>query len=494
MSYNPLVDVCRLIMDHGVKTPFADELKGIIEKQAEYFMYLAAPNGRTPFLGDWGSDEREALERDAALFGRNDMLYVAKAGREGTKPKELSKLYPYAGIAILRSDWGDAGRPFEDARYLMLHGAHYGSHGHQDINGITVYAYGRELLGDPGSYIYGSPEHELLCTAPQHNLMTIDGQDQDRRSRPRFENWGTTLAADYMRSRAFYKAGTHIREVFYIRSNDDPALDYWVIRDTAEGEGSHSLEQRWHFSADIQDRRAAAGASIPSPPIEAGEGIGDEGLVRVDPTTLTARTTFTEGGNLCIMQVDPLRLEVERTAIDTWWPRGTTGKPFKMPTVIYKAHETLPAAIDTLLLPYKGPDKPRIELKHIGKSPDGLESAFKIGQGKVWDLFVFNRSGGRMSLADEKVSFEGERLYLRRVSGRLRSALLVKGNSLTVDGKQILKASKPLSWISFSIGADGTKVWTSSADPLLTFSAPKGTRTDLTNMDTDSLLQLRDPY
>ena len=153
MAYNPVAGVYEdLILKRGLKTPFADELGKILEKQAEYFMYAPMPNGVTP---TWATGRTRTCARLSRampkLYNRQDMLYVATAGKEGKKPKELSKLYPNAGVVTMRSDWGDAGRPYEDARYLLLHGVHFGAHGHEDINSIPgLYAYGRELLTDPG--------------------------------------------------------------------------------------------------------------------------------------------------------------------------------------------------------------------------------------------------------------------------------------------------------------------------------------------------------
>ena len=470
MSYNPLARYVYddLVLDRGLKSPFATEIKSILQKQAEYFMHTAMPDGVSPYLGDWAHEQmRDYILEDARRFDRKDMLYVATAGKKGKKPNELSKLYPSAGIAMMRSDWGDAGRPYEDARYLMLHGVHYGAHGHQDINGIIgLYAYGRELLADPGSGEYGSPEHALLTTAVSHNLMTIDGEEQVSGSSAAFRNWATTPIADYVSSWVDpYNAGDHTREVFYIRANGDPdATDYWVVRDTARGTGTHSLEQRWHFAAE-------SGAKL-------------------DPATLEARTAFPDKGNLAIEQVDPSRLQPEQTTTDMWIRRGVGGPPSKLPTVIYKITTPLPAAIDTVLFPFEGAQGPQAVLKVLEKSKDGLDAAFKVVQGHVEDLFVLQSKAGAKELPTEKVSFEGERLFVRRTGGKLRSALLVNGSSLGVDGREIVKSAKPLSWVAVSFEVSGVKAYASAREPTLVVSGRDGKRVTPKPMDTDKLLRL----
>ena len=276
----------------------------------------------------------------------------------------------------MRSDWGDrarlpgGGEFYEDARYLLLHGVHFGAHGHEDINSIPgLYAYGRELLTDPGSHVYGSAEHRLLVSAVSHNLVTIDGQSQNARGKTEFRCWSTTPVADYVSSyAAVFDSGDTTREVLYARTNGVPnALDYWVVRDTAGGSGTHLLEQRWHFLLDSG--------------------------VKADPVTLTSRTAYPERGNLAVMQVDPSRLSVEETTTNTWISRARTeDAPAQLPTIIYKADSALPAAFDTLLVPFEGPKTPMLKLTAIEKSADGLDSAFKVKQGSVADLYVFQRT------------------------------------------------------------------------------------------------------
>ena len=423
MYYNPLLGVYQLLMDRGVTTPFSSSLRTILERMAEFFMYLSMPDGTTPELGDWGDAAPSLLVRDAQVFNRADMLYVGTKGAQGTPPSETSKCYPNAGIVTMRSSWGNAGEPYEQARYLMCHGVHYGGHGHADLNGITLYAYGHEILCDPGSYIYGSPEHELLTQASSHNLMTIDNQNQNPIPDTPFRQWNSTSIADYLSSWIpAYAAGNYHREILYVKSNGDGTQDYWVIRDKAEGSGTHSLQQRWHFKpADVT------------------------------ATKSTATAMYAGGGNLRIMQITPSRLDVEQTTTKSWIPRGIASEPTLLPTVVYKINSTsLPAAIDTVLFPFKDATPPGHQLVVLETSPDGLESVFKLVQGYVEDLFVFRRAAGPKAISTEGVSFDGERLFVRRVDGVLRAVVVINGRQLTIDGREILNVPERQPWFAES--------------------------------------------
>ena len=441
MYYNPLVAVYQLLLERGVQTQFTADMKNTLEKMAEYFMFLSMPNLGTPELGDWGDGASGFIVSDAALYNRPDMLYVGTQGAQGTKPVELSKCYPDAGIVTMRSDWGDTGQPYTDTRYMMFHGVHYGSHGHGDLNGVTLYAYGRELLTDPGAYTYGSPEHNLLCKSESHNLMTVDNQDQGMTNTP-FRCWATTPIADYLSSWIpGYAVASYHREVFYVRSNGEQAQDYWVIRDKAEdkypGSGNHLLEQRWHFWPNTMN---------------------------VNGTTKTAKTGFASGGNLAIMQVDPSRLQVNQTTIDSWIPRATNQLTI-LPTIIYSINTTLNAGIDTILFPYNGSAMPSVQLQTIQTSADGLDSVFKMVQGNISDLFILQRTAGSKTVSSENVIFNGERLFLRRVNGVVRSAVIINGSSLTVNGNVIVSLPQAQPHYAVSFGAGGSQTYTSSAPP-----------------------------
>ena len=470
MAYAPLAGNVYddLIVKRGLKTPFTDRLSAILERQAEYFMYFPGPDGTSPWLGDWGHEGMNAsILADANRFHRDDMLYVATAGKQGTKPKELSKLYPYAGIVTMRSDWGDAGRPYRDARYALVHGVHYGAHGHQDLNGISgLYAYGRELLTDPGANEYGSAAHNLLTSAPSHNLMTIDGEDQDRSCKTAFRNWSTTPIADYLSSyAAAYPGGDYTREFFYVRTDGTPgATDYWMIRDTATGKGTHSLEQRWHFAL--------------------------ESNALVDTKTLLSKTAYATGGNLAIMQVTPSRLSAKQTETDTWMTAAWIKDPAQhLPTIVYETKTELPAAFDTVVLPYEGAQMPDVKMKSLEGSANGLDSAFKITQGNIEDLFVFQRAAGKKTLPTEKLIFDGERAVVRRVGGKLHSALLVNGSFLSINGKTVIKAAAPAKWIALRIDAGAIKVYSSSTVKWLAPSPIKGRPLAFEVMNSDKLLQ-----
>ena len=157
-----------------------------------------------------------------------------------------------------------------------------------------------------------------------------------------------------------------------------------------------------------------------------------------------------------------------------------------MPTVIYTTETALPAAIDTVLFPFKGRQMPTFELKPVAASSDGLDSAFRVVQGETEDLFVM-RSGREASLP-EKVTFDGDRLFVRRVGGKLRAVLLVNGTSVAIDGRDVVTSDKQLAWIAVSLGEEQVDVYTSSGGANVSVPAAGGRKIVISDTGSDALI------
>ena len=79
-------------------------------------------------------------------------------------------------------------------------------------------------------------------------------------------------------------------------------------------------------------------------------------------------------------------------------------------------------------------------------------------------------------MAKEKIAFDGERLFVRRVNGKLRSVLLVNGSSVRIDGKQVIKLAKPEKWVAIDFGKAGRKDYRAAASQLTTGTQPASSR------------------
>lgn len=164
---------------NGLEGEIPPDFKAKIEKMFDYLLYASAPDRRLPGLNDSGPvDIRDLLLTGYKLFPhRTDFLFVATDGREGERPGETSRAFPYTGHYVMRSGWE------RDALYLLFDSGPFGyGHQHEDKLHFVLHAYGRRLVLDPGNYKYDrSKWRRYIISTAAHNTVMVDGQGQNRR-------------------------------------------------------------------------------------------------------------------------------------------------------------------------------------------------------------------------------------------------------------------------------------------------------------------------
>jgi hypothetical protein len=233
-----------------------------LEKAAGYLACLCRPDFTWPSLNDSGGimgDYCAILELAGKLFYRSDFIWIGTKGKKGVPPAAAVSMYPDAGIGVIRSGYD------KDAHYLLFRAGPAGmTHMHEDVLSLDVAAYGKPCLVDPGITVYtpGLLTDYYRC-AQAHNMILIDGEGPARsklgfqeRVRPAKDNLSQVFSEtaseespaitltgrcnDYCNAR-----GTQFivsRSVFF------PACKYWVVRDSVEGWGTHTITVSWQFS------------------------------------------------------------------------------------------------------------------------------------------------------------------------------------------------------------------------------------------------------
>lgn len=250
------------------------------EKASEFALHIHRPDGGIPALSDSdGGSFHELLSLAASLFGRQDLLYVATAGREGAPPFGRQVGFPDGGYWIQRSGWGDGRTTFRDERFLVFDCGPLGegSHGHYDLLNIEVSGHGKPLVVDPGRFTYeeASPSwrHWFKGTAG-HNTVVVDGLDQTPygRSRPRgpvaegrFLGRATSAGLDMLLGEAMspcYDA-VHRRRIVMV------AGEWWLVEDHLSAPTPHHYELRFHLAPDAQGttavERCEGGCAVVAP-------------------------------------------------------------------------------------------------------------------------------------------------------------------------------------------------------------------------------------
>ncbi|HEX5965611.1 MAG TPA: alginate lyase family protein [Pyrinomonadaceae bacterium] len=261
---------------NGITLP--QTVENALTSLLDHLLYIARPDGTTPFFGDDDggrlvvldarapNDFRPSLATGAALFARGDYKFVsANAAEEllwllgvnglqkydsieAHEPAELSKAFRDGGYFVMRDGWTNK------SNYLLFdcgpHGALNCGHAHADALSFELAANGQTVLVDPGTYTYtGSKElRDWFRSSQAHNTITLDGMSSSvpneaftwkKVSECRLVDWKTTNAYVYVSG----ESGAVVRSIFFLKGK------YWIIRDTLKSPGEHTADIYFHFDS-----------------------------------------------------------------------------------------------------------------------------------------------------------------------------------------------------------------------------------------------------
>ncbi len=264
-----------------ISAPFDETLQRMLNA-----LLLLARAGVPPSLGDDDGGRLfdptrnraehllDPLATGAVIYRRGDFKSLAGGpreetlwllGREGLAEFDsLAGAEPSAGATALL-DSGVYLMAEEKSEQLVIDagplGSGSGGHAHADALSICLVQNGRNLLIDPGTFEYvgNTGERERLRGTGAHNTMQVDGCDQADGTGPfswknpprvNVEQWITGQQFDlFQGSHDGYSRLPspliHRRWVFHRKGS------LWMVRDLAEGRGSHQLDIAWHIGPSL---------------------------------------------------------------------------------------------------------------------------------------------------------------------------------------------------------------------------------------------------
>ncbi len=279
------------------------DVPGRVERAAEFLAAALRPDGAMPrYL-----DARALLEDAAEVFVRDDLRYVATAGREGRLPETTTARFPEGGYVVHRSGWGDGADDFDAVNHLIFDCGLPA----EEVPGpvsplhIEVFGGGSPLVTghaaqiDPGSHEDDGPWSNTVTVDRRHPSSVVPPVDPgplDVRWLPvRDAELTTRCAAELVRSDHDV---IHRREVRMI------AGSWWLVIDGLFAREPHQYDLRFHLDAEaLSDIRM--------------EG---PGVVRTP--------------NLALLACRPASLSLERG-----WVTTTDGEGIPTPIVSFSAEE-----------------------------------------------------------------------------------------------------------------------------------------------------------
>ena len=239
----------------GVAHEISEDFVALMKKTADAAVLLSTPAFTQPRTNDtYTINTKVFTGRAERILGkRPEYSFVNTKRAEGEPPKgeTASAFLPYAGFAVMRSDWG------ADATYMCFDVGPLGrAHIHQDKLNINIYKGDEELIYDDGGGQYEiSPARTYALSGYGHNTVLVDGLAQCRKAplqsdTPIDAGWITGSEFDYataayedtygqdMRTLAHQK-----REVRFCKP------DFFVVSDTltsVDG-NAHTYEILFHL-------------------------------------------------------------------------------------------------------------------------------------------------------------------------------------------------------------------------------------------------------
>jgi hypothetical protein len=428
-----------------------------------FLMHLTRPDGTLPLLGDDDGGRALALGRrdyrsfqdglclGAILYRRGDFKQQAGAfseealwmlGKDGwevyrqlraEKPTEMRASCPSAGYEVLRSGWGplDSHMVFDVGGLGILTGAH----AHADALSVTLFSQGRELLVDPGTYVYNcAPEwRSYFRSTRAHNTVTIDDRDQaDQGGTFRWNTeYQTRVTTEPALSGAGYIEAEHDgyrrlpHGVIHRRRLLHVLPDSWIVVDDFRGSGEHALDFHYHFAPDIE--------------VSALER--EEGCVLAHAPHA--------GLLLCLFATQPFAsaklIRGETAPIGGWASRGYGEK---QPCSTLRATLAGPAPVAAMTFFVLSPDS-------MAQAPDGscapairrlkVESGEGIACSYEHDGFedIAILSTGDSEIAVADIRMRGEFCWMRLENGVMKQVMAVRARGLDRGGAVIFQRSEP---------------------------------------------------
>ena len=323
-------NTAKLAKLNGQEAAFPAEFWQRLEAMCEVFLKLGLPDGYSTQFGDDHSSVgwRSLLREWGEIFDRADFRYLASDGAAGAPPAETAFALKDSGFYSMRSGWK------RDAICLVLkNGLDGGYHSQPDNNTFELYAGGRRLMPDSGTYIYSGNAEAVAARnwfrqTAVHQTVTLNGGNT--LYRPTLLQWlpGENLTTLVVEN-AGYPDLTHRRAVLFVEKS------FFVIIDEALGAGTGAVDA--HFQL------------LPNAPV-------------VDAASFSFRTAFPTGDNVLVqaMPQEGLVLETEEGWVSYKYLHREQRPAFR-----YRLQKNGAAGVRfvTLVIPFDGPTPPAAEIR-----------------------------------------------------------------------------------------------------------------------------------
>jgi hypothetical protein len=367
------------------------------------------------------------------LFGKEAMNWIRQ---DSDSPGVLkSHAFPDGGLYIAASS--------ELAQQMVIDAGPQGTgrcgHGHADALSIKLSFCDRPWLVDAGTFCYIGPgdERNTFRGTRAHNTLSVDGLDQAVSEGPfawsslpntKVDSWiaaptFTLLEASHSGYERLPQPVRHRRVVFHIHDG------FWLVRDVAEGSGSHLLETSWHFAPDL-DVSPQGKAFVAAPARERS----------ADPDGVTHLTLL------------PVANSQWKSEVLSEYVSPAYGAKVSAPVLRCSARVSLPAEHATLLIPANAESATGgnfLQDEHTPKAAGGPAGVYRYESGESTHLMVYRTSQAAKWNFGPWAS-DARFLYFRVKNRRVEKLLFCDGSFAQLRGGSLISHEANLQWLEWT--------------------------------------------
>ena len=228
--------------------------------------YIIKPDGRLAMVGDTGYgapiDETHGL---LSQYAQKDPIlnYVLTGGREGKLYKNV--IYQEEGYAIFR-DAFDNDSKYSDSFYLMFTAANNKGRAHKHLDDLSfiLFAYGHDLLIDPGKYTYNynTPGAKYVVSRWAHNVVTVDNKNYFSPAATIDKYFSNDQCEMIQASYKVHPNFMHHRTLLYLRPQNVILIDEIKELNKTSPSENHTFEQLFHFAPNMKTQISEQGSIV----------------------------------------------------------------------------------------------------------------------------------------------------------------------------------------------------------------------------------------
>jgi hypothetical protein len=257
-------------IEKNLLAPFGDTLAPDFDERTalaiRFLVQLSKPDHAFPMIGDGSRATLDAFPRHPSyehVKGHPQLRHVLSDGKKGKPPARLFAVYRDEGYAFARTSWDAAKR--DEITYLSFRaGRVLHNHKHADDLSFTLYAHGRDIFVDSGTFTYQPGDYRrYFVSAAAHNTLLVDGETYPTDKTGRIADVsildsGSTKDYHFIVARNdAYKGVLLTRALYFFRRSGRV-----LIVDDAHSEREHTYSQMFHLSHHLGARSVTVDGGV----------------------------------------------------------------------------------------------------------------------------------------------------------------------------------------------------------------------------------------